>query len=511
MKNSKGVGFFRSLLLWILCSFSTVVAGQFVSQEDLSKYAAWSRYSYIQQLYLQNGYRYIWSTHLEQRNNFLKILPLANAFGLNTEDYGLAKLTALTGSNQLITHADSVELDIWFSDAALHFFSDLKVGNKPISLSFDGLKYEPDKSSIVAMVNNYFHQNKLGSLLIEIQPASLEFKSAISLLNKYQNQISNSSFEDIFVTSKKADSTNANLIQRLFQLGISAFNYKTLYKKEISDLVLKAQQLFGLAEDSVVGNETLKALNIPIVKRIEELKLLINNLRWLNQLKQSTVLLLNIPAATLFVYDKEKIIFESRIIVGKTATPTPTLSSTIEEVVLYPYWLVPKKIATKELLPKIRRNIGYLSSKNYQVLNSNGRILNPYTINWYGLGTSYFPYTIRQSTGCDNSLGIIKFNFENPFSVYLHDTNNKDLFATPKRFYSHGCMRVEKPEALAHLLLGENKQAIDTITGKGCLLQQQPMILSNINQLPVVILYSTAWYGMDGTIRFYEDIYGKNK
>ncbi len=196
---------------------------------------------------------------------------------------------------------------------------------------------------------------------------------------------------------------------------------------------------------------------------------LFNNLRWLDQLKQSTVLLVNIPVAALFVYCQGKIVFDSKIIVGKPATPTPTLSSSIKEVVLYSYWMVPKKIATKVLLPRIKRNPGYLSALNYQLLNNNGDVINPYVISWHRLGTRYSPYTIRQSTGCDNSLGIVNFNFENPFSVYLHDTPKKELFATPNRFYSHGCMRVEKTEALAHLLLVDNKQAIDTITAKGCL------------------------------------------
>ncbi|HTM92436.1 MAG TPA: L,D-transpeptidase family protein, partial [Flavisolibacter sp.] len=133
-----------------------------------------------------------------------------------------------------------------------------------------------------------------------------------------------------------------------------------------------------------------------------------------------------------------------------------------------------------------------------------------YKIDWKSLSATYFPYHIRQSTGCDNALGIVKFEFYNPFTVYLHDTPNKGLFSFNKRYFSHGCMRVEKPVELAHLLLGRNRIAIDTLTAKGCLNQQAPKPVAVEKELPVMILYSTVWYNKEGEVRFYDDVYGKN-
>ena len=180
-------------------------------------------------------------------------------------------------------------------------------------------------------------------------------------------------------------------------------------------------------------------------------------------------------------------------------------------MILYPYWNVPYKIATRELLPSIKRNRGYLAANNFQVLDKNGRILNPYSINWSSFSTSYFPYTIRQSTGCDNSLGLLKFNFYNPFTVYLHDTPAKGLFTLNKRYFSHGCMRVEKPVEFGQLLLGRNRMAIDTLTIKGCLKSQAPKSVPTEEKLPVVVMYSTAWYDSTGRVIFFEDIYHRNK
>jgi murein L,D-transpeptidase YcbB/YkuD len=268
--------------------------------------------------------------------------------------------------------------------------------------------------------------------------------------------------------------------------------------------------MFDVYADGRLSSAVLSAFNVSLNRRIKELALFINYMRWMDDVKNRSFLaVLNIPAAYLFVYQDRNIILDSKVITGKPSTPTPTLSSTITEVILYPYWMVPKKIATRELLPRIKRNPGYIDAYNYQVLNSAGRVVNPYSINWYGLSTSYFPYTLRQCTGCDNALGIIKFNFYNPFTVYLHDTPTKELFKLEQRFFSHGCMRVEKPLELARLVLGYNRIAVDTITAKGCLKQQAPLPVRVEKPLPLYVMYSTVWFNRDGEIRFYGDVYGK--
>jgi L,D-transpeptidase YcbB len=198
-----------------------------------------------------------------------------------------------------------------------------------------------------------------------------------------------------------------------------------------------------------------------------------------------------------------------RMIVGKKTTPTPTLSSRVDEVVLYPYWHVPYSIATKELLPAIKRSASFVDAGNYQILNSAGKIMDPYAINWHALSRNYFPYTIRQSTGCDNALGLLKLNFYNPFSVYLHDTPNKNLFSMNKRYFSHGCMRLQNPMELGHLVLKNNGIAIDTLSQKGCLRNQAPIVVPAPEHLPVIVWYNPAGVDSTGRVLFFEDVYGK--
>jgi L,D-transpeptidase YcbB len=185
------------------------------------------------------------------------------------------------------------------------------------------------------------------------------------------------------------------------------------------------------------------------------------------------------------------------------------LASTVTELVLYPYWNVPDKIARKELLPLIKRTMAYLSINNFQVLSLQGRLIDPAQVNWKAMSATNFPYRLRQSTGCDNSLGLIKLNFYSPFGVYLHDTPLKILFEFNKPYLSHGCVRLQKAKELARYVAGNNTLAVDTISEENCLKNQAPVIVPASKPIPVFVLYHTVWPDSAGRVRFYEDPYGK--
>ena len=246
-------------------------------------------------------------------------------------------------------------------------------------------------------------------------------------------------------------------------------------------------------------------------RKLKGAEIALNAFRWMYPIltENENTIVVNIPSATLLLFHYEKPVFESKVIVGKRSTRTPRIASVLTDITIYPYWIVPKSIATKELLPEIKKNIAYLENNNFQVLDKNGRIVKASSVPWDTLTASNFPYTIRQSTGCDNSLGLIKLNISNPFNVYLHDTPWKVLFESANRFYSHGCVRVQKAKELSHILLKENSIAVDTLDEKASLLGREPTVLKLQSKIPVLILYNTAWFDMKGDVRFYPDIYSK--
>ena len=240
-------------------------------------------------------------------------------------------------------------------------------------------------------------------------------------------------------------------------------------------------------------------------------QLALSTFQWMYPIleRNESTIVVNIPSATLILFRYDVPIFESKVIVGKRSTRTPTIASVLTDITIYPYWIVPKTIAVKELLPEIKKDIRYLERNNFQVLDKKGKIVSPFTVPWSTLSRENFPYTIRQSTGCDNSLGLIKLNINNPFNVYLHDTPWKVLFESANRFYSHGCVRVQKARELSHILLKENSIAVDTLDEKASLLGKKPTLLRLPLKVPVLILYNTTWFDMEGDLRFFPDIYSK--
>ncbi len=467
----------------------------------------------VREFYSLNEYHFSWLAKQNSGNLLLlaKNIQASGDFGLEAQDYQPELIKTYTSAPFVpATENDSLLSEIKFTDAAIHFLHDLMLGNKTEALSYDGLKYSPSCYNTAALLNSYLSLNRFASMPAELESKQAEYLALKSTLNLFQKATASTDFKDAYVTASKTLSSNKPLRTRLYQLGFLHSDTTSLSEVALKAKLKEAQKLFSLLSDGELRSTIIQALNVPLHTRIAELKSTLNTIRWLHCIKQEKhVAIVNIPSASLLLYEHGKLVMESRVIVGKRSTPTPTLSSTITEVILYPYWNVPYKIATKELLPAIKRNPGYINANNYQVLNSSGKVVDPYKINWRSLGPGNFPYTIRQSTGCDNALGLIKLNFYNPFSVYLHDTPGKGLFGLNKRYFSHGCMRLEKAMELGRYILKEKSIAIDTLTQKGCLKNQSPITVPATEKIPVFVLYHTAWTDADANLRFYEDAYNK--
>lgn len=453
----------------------------------------------VVKFYELRQYRPAWIDNATSVIQLITLLSQAESFGLDTLDYHLH-----------VRQQDSLNFELHMTDAALHFLDHIAYGNKFPPVTYDGLNYIPSCYDMPFALSNAVDNRSVSSLPGVVQPLSREYISIKQTMNRLQQMVLTPSFKEEPVTSISANSSNRQLLKRLWQLGLLDSIPANISTPVLKVRIRQAQQLFNLLPDGIVKQILLKELNVPLKTRIAELKLALNTVRWLSCTKAAgPVIVVNIPSANLLVYEHNNVILESRIVVGKRSTRTPTLTSRVTEVILYPYWMVPKNIATKELLPLIKKNPGYLDMNAMQVLNQKGRVVDPYTINWNALSTSYFPYVLRQSTGCDNSLGLVKLNFYNPYSVYLHDTPWKILFASNKRYFSHGCMRVERAMDLAHLLLRGNTVAVDTLEQKGCLINQSPITVPATTPVPVFVLYNTAWVDSSGTVSFSEDVYGR--
>lgn len=238
----------------------------------------------------------------------------------------------------------------------------------------------------------------------------------------------------------------------------------------------------------------------------------LNFYRYLNRFSMERFIVINIPAAQLNVFDRSgKRLLTMDVIAGKADHKTPLMATTITQIVVFPYWNVPKKIGLSEILPKVRRNVSFLDAQNMQVLDKRNKEVDPYSVDWASFSpddAEGFPYRFRQSSGCHNALGLLKFDLKNPFAIYLHDTNGRDLFTqTSDRFRSHGCVRVQKPVELANLILDE--KVFDDEFMNRCLLDKKPKSLPLKKSIPVFIVYHTTDVDTDGKIAFYRNVYGR--
>ncbi len=286
----------------------------------------------------------------------------------------------------------------------------------------------------------------------------------------------------------------------------------TLYDSELEAAVRSFQARHGLTADGVVGKRTLEALDVPVERRIDQLIVNLERWRWLPQDLGERHVLVNIAAFELQAVDGGRVALSSRVIVGKRYTKTPVFSGRMTYLVLNPYWYVPGSIARNEILRDVQKDPGYLAREQLDVLDGTGpdaRVLDPAAIDWSSLAPRDLPYVFRQRPGKVNSLGRIKLMFPNPYNVYLHDTPSRGLFEREVRAFSHGCIRVERPLALAAFVLQAGprwtEETLAAVIDSGV---QQTIVLAD--PVPVHVLYWTAWVDENGTLQLRDDVYDRD-
>ncbi len=283
-----------------------------------------------------------------------------------------------------------------------------------------------------------------------------------------------------------------------------------LFTPALDRAVRDFQLRHGLVPDGVVGRGTRAALNVPAAQRVATLALNRDRLADLAKRVPASAVVVNVPAFALTLATRGQVLLQSRVIVGKPSSPTPTLDSRITRVEINPYWNVPPSIARRELAPKIAADPGYLAANHMQVLagpNGQSHQVDPATVDWRHFGAA--GVRLRQDPGPDNPLGNLKFFFPNDHDVYLHDTPAKQAFQRPVRALSHGCVRVENAFTLATLLLGGNsgwtEERLRVAIATGA---YQKVDLAQ--PMAVYIVYVTAWVDPEGAVEFRPDIYRRD-
>ena len=477
--------------------------------------------------YKDANYEPLWIKDEGLTNNgqtLINFIRNARSYGLIPEAYNLQKITSQYNKLQLDSLWENerknpknwARIDILLTDAFLSISRNLDRGYIPLdSLSKDATytaaKYKE------ALINTRKTDNLL-QILESFEPKSKSYQDLKKLLPNFLSAADFSkkyTFIDYPITNK--NKFVAQIIKRSKEENLLPNDVTNLDSIELSNLVKRIQEKKNLEIDGKYGRQLILALNNTDSEKFLKIVINMDRLRRNREEYPNRYLWVNLPSFYLQVFENGETKIESKVIIGKPNTRTPLITSKINQITTYPTWTIPTSIISKEILPNIKKNNNYLNRKGYSIFDASGQKVNPDSVNW----SSYekgIPFKVVQPGGDANSLGIMKFNFPNKYSVYLHDTNQRSLFNNSFRSLSHGCVRVQNWDSLyQYIILSDKRANDDDIASNGVLVDsvktwlnaKKRRTVSIVNELPIYIRYYTA-ASKNGKIEFYEDVYGED-
>ena len=483
-----------------------------------------SLYGLVNSFYEQNNFKSIWSSKenwMPLADSMFQFIENSKYYGLYPEDYHFKELDTLRKkiANDSLTRMDAItwtKADLMLSDAFMKTLKDLKEGRLMAdSVSIVSKKKYVD-SFFINNLNEINKTNAVSALFSSIESINTDYQSLRNALKNFVDSMDTKTYLYINYPYKDSLIFIQNLNKRLSQSGFGDSSLKLNDSTMLSKEIKKYQATHHLTVDGKAAAQVIKSLNLTDNQKFKNIAITLDRYKLLPYLPVSYIWV-NLPGFYLKVLDHDTVVLESKVIVGKPTTPTPSLTSAITDMVTYPQWTIPESIIKKDILPALKRDPGYLEKKGFSLVDYKGETVNPYTVNWskYSKG---IPWKIVQGSGDDNALGIFKFNFNNRYSVYLHDTNQRYLFKNSNRALSHGCVRVQNWEALAYYIARNDSMAMNegqaisynTDSIKTWIANKSRKRIMVKKRLPLFIEYFTC-ETKNNKIIFYEDIYNEDK
>jgi murein L,D-transpeptidase YcbB/YkuD len=472
----------------------------------------------VDSLYEANNYRPQWFREdqtLPAGDSLLNFIRDCRLWGLFPGDYHAGTLFFIRRVFQYDSNARKnaalwARADLLMTDAFFLLAKHLKQGRIPydsVTLRTDSVL--PSRFYTSALYQA-LQQDNVDSVLHGLEPKWRGYDSLKACIPQF---LAGASFTPYtYLPYPYTDSADFfHLLQkRLEETGDLPADTPPLDSLAFRNAIKKYQKQYGFRLTGRISDPLIDRLNNTDQEKFRRIAITLDRYKQLPDSMPETYAWVNLPAYMLEVWDHDTLIFSSRVIVGGPQTRTPVLSSEISNFITMPQWTVPYSIIFKEMLPKIRKDSLFLDKENLMVVDKNDSVLDPRKINWYKLNKNHFPYQIKQRQGDDNSLGVIKFNFRNKYSVYLHDTNVRWMFGKSYRAISHGCVRVQQWKKLADFLVRNDTLKYPSDTLKAWIARQEKHVISGFHRLPLFIRYFTC-EGKGGRIVFYDDIYDEDR
>ena len=477
----------------------------------------------VRYLYDKNDDKARWSREAKWTpagSLLIKFMENARLYGLFPEDYHFENISVIRQQFEFDTEArkDAVrwsKADVLLTDGLLQIIKDVKLGR----LQKDSITLRTDSA-----LTKEFYEQQLENIIQSISVTriidSLEpsVKQYHDLKDGIKDFLDSAKFRDYTsVPYPVTDSASYKLAlrTRLFEEGLLDSLSDSL---QIPNAIKKYQGKMKLKVDGKAGGETIRSLNLTDKDKFIRIALSLDKYKMLPPKMPEKYVWVNLAGFYMQLKDSDTVRISSKVVVGKPLTRTPELTSSISEMITYPQWSVPQSIIVKEFLPELKKDPGYLARKGFSLLDMKNEEVDPYFVDWskYKLG---IPYKIVQGSGDDNALGIMKFNFPNRYAVYLHDTNQRYLFAQSSRALSHGCVRVQEWQKLCNYILHNDSTYITSLGNNNFtkadsvskwLVKKEKHFIPVKFRIPLFIRYFTC-EGKDGKIVFYDDVYDEDR
>jgi murein L,D-transpeptidase YcbB/YkuD len=481
------------------------------------------------QAYAARDYTPLWidgSRATPQAIGMLHALRTAHARGLRDEDYEAGAITVRL--EDLRSPAAQAQFDLALSVAAVRFLSDLHFGRATPQAAGFHLEVPPTRLDLAATLAQLGSTASVKAVIDGVEPPFVHYRLLRDALARYRELALDANlhrlppFEQRSLKPGDSYAGTPQLRRLLAALGDLPAHQSSvadpLIGPELAGAIGQFQRRHGLAADGIIGRRTFAELTRPLAARVRQIELTLERWRWLPRFDAPPIVV-NIPQFRLFAFhtrvDDEGEIMGMDVIVGQSfpRSRTPVFTEEIRQVVFRPYWDVPYSITVREMLPAIRRNPAWFGRNNLEIVRGAGDDAVPVPAtpeNVVALATGSL--RLRQRPGPDNSLGLVKFVLPNAFNVYLHATPARELFDASRRAFSHGCIRVRDPVALAEHVFHDqpepwSRERIERAMQEGP--DSQRVTLAR--PVPVFVVYGTAVATEAGRLLFFEDIYGHDR
>ena len=436
----------------------------------------------------------------------LKILEESWTHGLNPERYHIEDIQKLSSE---MSSDNQLELDLLISDAVVRYAHDL-TGMRDAGMGDKATKYwrEPVKSNV--LLQEVSDAADPVTLIRNLEPSHNLYgalrKELIELASEPEQN-----FKPIKIgKSIKPGKSSPAIPDIRERLGLTPMVENVdVYDEPLAVAVMKVQKDYGLDTNGVIDTNVMRVINRTNEDKIWQIVANMERLRWIGEGRPERYVIVNIPSANLWAVEDGKVVLEMPVIVGKQARPTYSFKTEITDVRLNPNWSVPPTIKREDFLPALQADPYSLTKRGIKLTVGRNEI-DPGKVDWTKVTNKDLAVLrMTQPPGDQNPLGKVRVIMENPYNIYLHDTNHRELFDGKERNLSSGCIRVSKPEELAAFILGENKDFTDE--GMKKIIKSGSMRdVPTDKGIPVYVTYQTVWLNAEGKLVYGQDVYGQD-